>query len=85
MHIFSSWEIDYNFFIYIYIYIYTGEEMMWSLLHQENKHGYNALEFATQQGCLLMMKTLLETKGHVVSETKRGLVTYRFIDTFLNY
>ena len=56
--------------------------MMYSLLHDENRDGYNALEFATQQGCLLMMKTLLETKGHVVSETKRGLATFRFVDTF---
>lgn len=51
-----------------------------TLLFQENPDGFYPLELAAQQGCLRIMKILLERKGHVASEMCRGLGIYRLHD-----
>lgn len=51
-----------------------------TLLFQENKDGLRPIELAAQQGCLILMKTFFETKGHVSREDTLGLGVYRMHD-----
>lgn len=50
------------------------------LLFQENQNGLRPIELAAQQGCLNLMKTLFETKGHMISEEVCGFGIFRMHD-----
>lgn len=50
------------------------------LLHSENKSGYRPVEFAAQQTCLKLMKTLMENVQNVSKIAMCGTLEYRFYD-----
>ena len=59
----------------------VGQESARSLLMHENEDGLRPVEFAAQQGRLLLLTDLLSCKGvYVVEQEKSGLGTYNFHD-----
>ena len=58
-----------------------GENNLNDLLMSENKDGFRPIEYAAQQGTLLLMQAIFETKGkYVVREEVRGFFSYRWHD-----
>lgn len=55
----------------------VGDEDWQALLYQENEDGLRPLECAAQQGCLKIMKTLLESPGHCFSQKISGMGLFR--------
>lgn len=50
------------------------------LMHQENKDGFRPVEFAAQQGCLMLMKTFLGSSAYVTKVEKCGYINYQYYD-----
>lgn len=58
-----------------------GEDKMAELLSTKNRDGFRPVEFAAQQGTLLLLEAMLLTPGLYLKERwKKGLSQYTFVD-----